>query len=69
MKTIMTKEEMIIMMIDNNYPDAVNYLRDYRRKKHTREEKIFYLQYHVLKTDILKMFKSYLYWKIEGVRD
>ena len=66
MKTTMTKEQMIITMIDNNYPEAVGYLRDRKRHKFTREEKIHYLQYHVLKDEIMKMFKAYLYWKIEG---
>lgn len=62
----MTKLEMIEMMIDNEYPKAVNILIDRPRRKFTREERIFQLQYHVLKADILVMFKSYLYWKIEG---
>ena len=66
MKTIMTKEQMIIIMIDNNYPEAVECLRDRKRHKFTREERIHYLQYHVLKDEIMKMFKAYLYWKIEG---
>ena len=66
MKTTMTKEQMIIIMIDNNYPEAVECLRDRKRHKFTREEKIHYLQYHVLKDEIMKMFKAYLYWKIEG---
>lgn len=66
MKTIITKEQMIITMIDNNYPEAVGCLRDRKRHKFTREEKIHYLQYHVLKDEIMKMFKAYLYWKIEG---
>ena len=66
MKTIITKEQMIITMIDNNYPEAVGCLRDRKRHKFTREERIHYLQYHVLKDEIMKMFKAYLYWKIEG---
>ena len=66
MKTTMTKEQMIIIMIDNNYPEAVECLRDRKRHKFTREERIHYLQYHVLKDEIMKMFKAYLYWKIEG---
>lgn len=66
MKTTMTKEQMIIIMIDNNYPEAVECLKDRKRHKFTREEKIHYLQYHVLKDEIMKMFKAYLYWKIEG---
>ena len=40
MKTTMTKEQMIIIMIDNNYPEAVECLRDRKRHKFTREEKI-----------------------------
>ena len=66
MKTTMTKEQMIIIMIDNNYPEAVECLRDRKKHKFTREERIHYLQYHVLKDEIMKMFKAYLYWKIEG---
>ena len=66
MKTTITKEQMIITMIDNNYPEAVGCLRDRKRHKFTREEKIHYLQYHILKDEITKMFKAYLYWKIEG---
>ena len=66
MKTIITKEQMIITMIDNNYPEAIKCLRDRKRHKFTREERIHYLQYHVLKDEIMKMFKAYVYWKIEG---
>ena len=66
MKTTMTKEQMIIIMVDNNYPEAIGCLRDRKRHKFIKEEKIHYLQYHVLKDDIMKMFKAYLYWKIEG---
>ena len=66
MKTTITKEQMIITMIDNNYPEAIECLRDRKRHKFTREERIQYLQYHVLKDEIMKMFKAYLYWKIEG---
>ena len=66
MKTIITKEQMIITMIDNNYPEAIECLRDRKKHKFTREERIHYLQYHVLKDEIMKMFKAYLYWKIEG---
>ena len=66
MKTTITKEQMIITMIDNNYPEAVGCLKVRKRHKFTREEKIHYLQYHILKDEIMKMFKAYLYWKIEG---
>ena len=36
MKTTITKEQMIITMIDNNYPEAIKCLRDSKRDKFTR---------------------------------
>ena len=57
MKTTMTKEQMIIIMVDNNYPEAIECLRDRKRHKFTKEEKIHYLQYHVLKDEIIKCLR------------
>ena len=63
-----TKHEMIEMMIDNEYPRAINLLNGRRRRPYTPEEIAHHLQYHTSMEYILNMFKCYLYWKIEGER-
>ena len=64
------KIDMINIMLDNNYPEAWEYVPDFIQRKRTAEEcrkwAVNHLQYHVLKEDIYKMFRDYLYWRING---
>ena len=64
----MKKTDMISIMLDNNYPKAWEYVPSHVRKKSYEEQRAWaarYLQYHVLKETIYRMFHNYLYWKIE----
>lgn len=62
------KIDMINIMLDNNYPEAWKHVPNFIQRKRTAEEcrkwVVNHLQYHVLKEDIYKMFRDYLYWRI-----
>lgn len=64
------KIDMINIMLDNNYPEVWEYVPDFILRKRIPEEcrqwAVNHLQYHVLKEDVYKMFRDYLYWKING---
>jgi hypothetical protein len=65
----MKKSEMVQTMLDNNYPNAIEKCPACFRRRRSKEEciKIAFrqMQYHCSKEYIYKMFKDYLYWKIE----
>ena len=69
-KQEMKKIDMINIMLDNDYPPAWLYAPFWMRKNKDTEEcrkaAIDHLQYHELKENIYKMFRNYLYWKIEN---
>ena len=68
-KQEMKKDEMIAIMLDNNYPVAWGHVPSIFIKRKGKDacyemaKKM--LRVHVVKTRIYEMFKDYLYWKIE----
>lgn len=54
----MKKIDMINEMIDNGFINIDTYCRPYKTNK--IQHAIHYLQYHVLKADIEKMYTKYL---------
>ena len=66
-KVVLTKEEMAEIMVENNYPKALMYAHcNFQRRslEVIREKAKFNLIYHVLRKDLEKLFRAYLYWKI-----
>ena len=60
------KVDMITIMLDNHYPEALEVTNIKKRSAKERRAWLFnYLTFHVLKEDIYKMFRNYLYWKCE----
>jgi hypothetical protein len=62
------KVDMITIMLDNHYPEALEVMPTNIQKRSAKERRVWlfnYLAFHVLKEDIYKMFRNYLYWKCE----